>query len=549
MKRLLIIGLDGATFDVLHPLIRSGLMPNLASVMERGSEQRLQSTVPPVTPTAWASFMTGKNPGQHGILDFRLFDRATRQDTFVNATFIDSPTIWEYLSSEGVRVGLLNLPMTFPPRPVNGFVVSGFDTPSLQAQFTYPESLRADILQRWPEYDFVPSWAVGAVQSQRKLSAFTAAVSAAFKVRTEVAEHLVSCYEPDVFMVHYQNLDVLQHKAWGYLTGELPASELSASRGEVLGCLSELDACIGKLLSLPHFGDSDVLIVSDHGFGPHKGYILPNVLLEHWGYLKRVPALEKDRRPQFLGRFREGLRQSRLSSLRRSYAQLGRLRWRIRRRLQPRPHWMERARRRDIASELRVDWAVSRAVVGMAEIYGFVQVLETGPGREAAVNDLIRRFQAVTHPNSGETLFEAVLRSETVLQGPHSGAADLVLIPSEGWTVIREVSGTGPVEDIPSKSLGTHRLMGILVAAGPSFQAASSPSGARLVDLAPTILHGFGLPVPDDMDGRVLAELFREQQPVATMLVGQPGQQEAEPLSADETASLEERLRALGYLA
>ncbi len=145
-KRVFIIGLDGATFDVLNPLMAAGRMPNLKQLIDTGTSGILYSTKPPITPAAWTTFMTGKGPGRHGIVDFEKYDVKTNRLSFNSTYEIREKTIWEMLSEKGFHVGSINLPMTYPPRRVNGFMISGFETPNTETDFTFPPELKMEII-------------------------------------------------------------------------------------------------------------------------------------------------------------------------------------------------------------------------------------------------------------------------------------------------------------------------------------------------------------------------------------------------------------------
>ena len=158
VRRVLILGLDGATWDVLDPMIAAGRMPALKKFIEAGSAGVLHSTTPPITPAAWTTFMTGKGPGRHGIVDFEKYHVHTHELTF-NSTFeIREQTLWELLSDKGLRVGSINVPMTYPPTPVNGFMISGFETPSTDVDFTYPPELKQEIMREIPNYNYRTNW-------------------------------------------------------------------------------------------------------------------------------------------------------------------------------------------------------------------------------------------------------------------------------------------------------------------------------------------------------------------------------------------------------
>lgn len=130
-NKVMVIGLDGATFRVIDPLVARGELPGLARLMAGGTRGTLESTLPPLSPTAWASFITGKNPGKHGIFDFLRRRPGSYEFLPVNGASIRARTLWSRLSEGGVRVGVVNVPMTYPPPPVNGFIISGMDSPRL----------------------------------------------------------------------------------------------------------------------------------------------------------------------------------------------------------------------------------------------------------------------------------------------------------------------------------------------------------------------------------------------------------------------------------
>ena len=128
-KKMLIIGWDGATFDMIKPLVEQGQMPNIASLMQNGVWGPLESTLPPLTPVAWTSISTGVNPGKHGIFDALTYDHEKRKLSFVNASMRKVKPLWSILSEMNRTVGVMNVPVTYPPEEVNGFVISGMFTP------------------------------------------------------------------------------------------------------------------------------------------------------------------------------------------------------------------------------------------------------------------------------------------------------------------------------------------------------------------------------------------------------------------------------------
>lgn len=530
---LLIVGFDGASFDGLVPLCERGVMPALSRLLATGASGPLESVLPPITPAAWASFMTGKSPGRHGIFDFRVYDPRTYRDAFVSRLHLRDDTIWDALARAERRVAVVNLPMMYPPPGGDVTVVSGFDTPSVASAFTNPPGLRNRILAAFPDYAFVaePDPTDPDLRDESRFETFVAAVERSLEQRTRLAEMLVADGPLDVLAVHYQDVDVLQHKAWR----EIVRPDVAPARAaRVRDVFARLDGCLTRLTTAMGAG-ARVLVVSDHGFGDHRGRVYPNVLLARWGYLS------------WPGRWRARLERSvrkRLASV-----GLGRRRARL--------DWFQRSRSEGFDRALPVRWSHTTAYVALAEIHGLLYVNQRGrepegivePGAETAriVAELAERFGSVRDPHDGAPVFERVVRgADAYPDDPHRVRPDLVLVPRGGFSVYRDLNLRRWIEhyDVPG---GTHRSTGVLVAAGPGIRPGRI--AANLVDAAPTILASQGVPVPDDLDGRVLTELFAEPPAVRYVPPTTPaGGARGGELDASEEAQVRERLRALGYM-
>ncbi len=249
VKRWLILGLDGATFDVFEPLMKAGKMPHLRRLTQEGVSGTLLSTKPPMTPAAWTTFMTGKGPGRHGIIDFERYDPRTGKLSF-NSTFqIREKTIWEILSGKGLKVGSINLPMTYPPTPVNGFMISGFETPSTDVDFTWPASLKDDILRQFPNYSYKTHWKRKVFGGDRLYRDNLDYIKRTFWQGLDLAKYCTERFEGwDVMMVLLKFVDNLQHKAWKYIDPNLPADSSARSQAAA-ECFTELDRVIGEFES------------------------------------------------------------------------------------------------------------------------------------------------------------------------------------------------------------------------------------------------------------------------------------------------------------
>ncbi len=533
--RLLIIGLDGATFDVLDPMMEAGRMPHLKEFIDNGVAGVLNSTKPPVTPAAWTTFMTGKGPGQHSILDFEKFDTKTHTLSFNSTYEIREKTLWELLSEKGLRVGSINVPMTYPPCPVNGFMISGFETPSIDAEFTWPPNLKHDILRAVPNYNYHTNWRRRAFGGETLLAENLEYICNSFEQGWQLTRYCGDRFGWDVLMALFKLVDNLQHKTWKYLDprykGKYPR------RAEMVAtCFTRLDDVLAKLFDYAADHNATVLIMSDHGHGSLDGKAQPNLLLKKWGYL----AL---RDPWQQAVTRAGHWLHRLTKGKATRFQQG---------------------NRGIERELAVDWSRTKACVMHAGIYGFLYINLKGRGPYGVVDaanyeglrdELTERFRnATTRDKQGRTIqiFPEVYRTEELYgcsRAENPDLPDLLLEPRPGLAVVRRIRGYQPIRWYSETRLeGTHRVEGILALGGPNVRRGERLE-ANIVDITPTALAALGLRVPVDMEGRVLCEAFTSEPVIEREPpVKKVAEERAEVYTEAERKVLEERLADLGYL-
>lgn len=533
--RVLIIGLDGATFDVLGPLMERGRMPRLKAFIERGVAGILESTKPPITPAAWTTFMTGKGPGRHGIVDFEKYDVRNHRLTF-NSTFeIREKTIWELLSEKGLRVGSINVPMTYPPRPVNGFMISGFETPSIDADFTWPRDLKQEILREIPNYNYRTNWRRKALGGMQMLKENLDYISGSFEQGWQLTQYCGDKYGWDVLMVVFKLVDNLQHKAWKYLDPKFNASyPQQAEMAEQ--CFVALDDVLGKLFDYADANGATTLIMSDHGHGSLEGKAQPNLLLRNWGYLKLRSNWQQ-------AQTRAAYWSHRLTKGKATRFEQG---------------------NRGVDADLAIDWSQTKACVMHAGIYGFLYLNLAGrgphgivqPDEYEAVRDEIRErlLAATARTRDGKTIriFPEVFKTEELYRcgrDEYPDMPDLLLSPQPGLAVVRKIRGRTPVRWTPLHRLeGTHRVEGVFALGGPQVRAGEKLD-ANIVDMAPTVLAALGLRVPADMEGAVLANAFK----TAPIIEHEPplkkvAEEHEEVYSDEQKRILEERLSELGYL-
>jgi predicted AlkP superfamily phosphohydrolase/phosphomutase len=576
-RRVLIIGLDGATLDLVEPWVAEGKLPNFGRVLADGAVGRLQSTIPPMTFPAWTSLMTGKNPGQHGVFDFTEREPDGYGIRFVNSHWIKAPTMWRTLSEAGRRIGVVSVPVTYPPSPVNGLMISGFDAPGLtrgkaDARAMFPPELHQELTEKLGGYAVSASAGALVDRPDKALRAILATVDQ--KIRC--AKYLYAKEPWDVFMVVLGETDMTGHLFWKYHDPRSPLSVAGATdawRDAILTVYQRADAFIGDMLKSA-WPSTTTILVSDHGFGGAGDTAVSlNLWLEQAGFL----------------RFRAASRTGPLDALR---ARLGELTTegidqvkRLGRKVLPSAWkaWVFRTRRTMVnrmESYLRfgaIDWEHTRAFADENPYYPQIWLNVRGrepygtvaPGREYEElrERLIRELRTWIDPDTGAPVVHTALPREAVYSGPYVDRSPDVLIQwnlKHGYSYVSRRSEPHRTRaairrldrrERASLKSGAHRDLGLLVMVGDVVRPGTAIRDARIVDVAPTVLHLAGLPVPDDMDGKVLEDVLDEQfrRSTAVRYVRRDGGEDGaapaeEAYSSEDTAVIEERLKSLGYI-
>lgn len=552
-RKAFVIGLDSATFDILLPMARKGLLPNLARLLNEGAWGELESTFPPVTPPAWSSFMTGKNPGKHGVFDFYAPPSVDYERQVLNARSIRARTLGRMLSDLGARVGLVNVPITHPPEKIEGFVIPGLQYAfSPEHGFTHPPELLQEIQEKFGAYEV----AFGDEKSlyTNELDTFIERWERIHSVRTKTVLYLMASRPWNLFMVVFSSIDMIQHHFWKFHDASHPLHDalLRERYGPVIEKFyQKIDASVGEILSRLD-EETVVLVASDHGAGPELQSFYLNRWLMREGLLKvraRFYPLVRFKFPHLFYKVLGRLRCSAIS-------------WTI-----PMSLYRALKDRVDPRDGLRlaqlIDWARTQAFAGNhteQAIYINVRgrepagVVEPGEEYERLRDRIIDRLAGLKDPATGERAVDGIWKKEELYHGPYlPQAADIYFLMRGGSIIARKELQYRELFRPPDKTSGTHRMEGVFVIAGRGVQRGARLKGLKIYDAAPTLLYSIGLPVPDDMDGRVAVEAFEkgwvEAHPIRH-IVAPPQDTDTEGgiYGAEDAEKIRETLKSLGYM-
>lgn len=455
--RLAVIGLDCATPQLVFERFRDEL-PNLSRLMAGGIYGDLESCHPPITVPAWTCMLSSRDPGELGFYGFRnRRDRSYDGYRVVNSSAVHVRRVWDYLGDKGLRSILLGVPQTYPPRPINGEMVTCFLTPSTREEFTYPPALRREV-------DEVAGGYILDAEGFRtdNKQAIADQIFEMTRRRFRVARHLVTQHPWDFFMMVEMGPDRIHHGFWKYFDPSHPKHEPGSEWAHIIpDYYRYVDQELGELLAtLP--GDCAVMVVSDHGAKTMVGGICFNEWLMRQGYLtlKSVPT-----------------------------------------KVTP-------------FAKVEIDW--DRTVAwGDGGYYGrlFINVRGREPrgivpasDYEAVRDRIIADIEAIEDP-SGRTIGSVAMRPEQLYRATNGVAPDLIVyFGNLDWRSVGSV-GHGSIHTFDNDTGpddANHAQHGICIMRTPGRTGGRRLDGLRLYDIAPTILDLYGIPAPAEMQGRVV---------------------------------------------
>ncbi|MBN2463321.1 MAG: alkaline phosphatase family protein [Dehalococcoidia bacterium] len=496
MLKLMLIGLDGATFRIIDPLCSEGKLPNLERLITNGAHGILESTFPPITAPAWTSLATGKNPGKTRVFGtlLRTSDHSFEKRPMNSVDIKKARAYWDYLSAAGIKVGVVNYPWLYPPYELNGVMISGLGSDP-EGKIFYPSDLGDLVRKECGRYRIIVPFNDPKYYNNTPL--FIKEILELLEINSKTLNFLLKS-DLEVLTFVFSASDLVQHYMWKYIDSSHPYYSQRESEKYLPAFVEiwqKIDNILGDILgALPQ--NANMIVVSDHGFGPHKSSFYTNSWLEEEGYLFRRRS---SRNAQKLIDFVR-LLLSKIPLLYNNLTLLP-LAKRIKKVRDALPIDMERS----AAFSLVTTSFVGEIYINKPLIFHQCQSQQIQLLKDEIVQKLQRTCNSLG-------LHLKVYSPGDLYSGQYVNLAPDILFEIDDFECgIHYGFHTKLFQRPPDNPahMGNHKKEGIFIAYGPDIKQGAVTGGARIYDIAPTTLHLCGLPVPTDIDGRVLTEVFR----------------------------------------
>jgi len=521
--KIIVIGLDGASFHLIDSWINQGELPNLKKIKENGVWGDMKSCLPPVTSPNWKCYSTGKNPGKLGIFWWENIDMKNKKIYSPRSRIYKNKELWDYIGETGRRVGILNMPTTYPPKKVNGFMVSGAPD-ALDENFTYPSDLEYYLKKNY-DYKINPESLVPDYSVPENSEKYVREVMEIIESRFEVAKDLLEKWNLDFLHITIFYINMLHHYFWN--------NEYVKSAWKLI------DKKIGELIKKEEY---NVIIMSDHGSNEVEVIFNINVWLEKEGYLKINKKIYNFSNLLL----KLGINQEKLTKLT-NISYIGK----IFRKVLPRriisiiPGEDGVIRGKD--KKYIIDWDKTKVLAsGQGPIY--LNVNRNTEEYKNIVEDLIAKLENLKNPSNNKKIINKIYKKDDIYSGKYINEAPSLIADQAKGVRISDDLGKKNVLEFPKKVnarsprswRAENKKIGLFMAYGPDIKKNKRVEDVSILDLAPTILHMFNIPIPKDMDGRVLKEIFKEDSVLA--------KREISYYDVDEKESIREKVKGLKIL-
>lgn len=514
---MIVLGLDGATFSLIRPWAEAGELPTFQRLLEDSVSGPLESTEPPVTIPAWLTFATSRTPEDLDMYGFSHFNRETRELELTHDEYVPGK-LWDVVSDQGGRSVVFNIPGSYPWQAIDGTIIAA--APEYKTAYAYPED-------RWDELvELVDGYRLR-IDAEPGSDEYVEQALELVEKRFTAFEHFIEKENPTLAVGLIRATDRVAHHYWN--TDVIETNDL-------LRVYRAVDDRLERFLE--RHEDENVLVMSDHGFEAIDSYFAVNHVLEQADLVQLTDSA--DRTQAALGQLRVGARKL--------LSKLGLLTF-VRRHVSE-----ERVRSIPSGTTLgldnalnlgRIDWDETVAVADSGGKTMLIYVLEDDlDAREPLIDEVESTLDAAAAAEGIDVTFTRPQRA-----GVHTPDLKMT-VQSKGVYTSSRFDVDGPVFHDDSSG---HAMDGIFVGRGPAFRTGSLDD-ARLIDVAPTVLHGLGMAIPEYMTGHVL-DVFDPESEVGSLEV------DYYPFSGDEAISeggiggddekqteVKRRLRELGYI-
>ncbi len=492
--------------------------------------------------------MTGMNPGRHGVFDFYAAPSFGYNRPVLNSGYIKAKTLWRILSDYGKRVGVVNMPMTSPPEEINGFMIPGMQyAVDSDKALTWPPDLLKEIKREVGDYRIIYGDILSIYKDDFRL--LLKNWREIVDIREKTILYLMEKYEWDVFASVFYSIDVMQHHFWRFYDKAHPQYIISAYEDIIPEFYRYVDNSLGRIMAKLD-KNTLFLIVSDHGAGMETEAFYMNNWLHDKGLLtfkKEYEPLWKIRWPHV---FYKVLRRAGVKAIE----------WTVPLKHLPRLYRNLDPREGLFTHEL-IDWSKTKAYSGNHTEQGvYINLKGREPGgivdnkEYDSIRDDIKDGLAELKNDKGLKLADKIYYKEELYTGPYDHLApDLLVLMSGGKCLIQKEIYHKKLIERANKTSGTHRVDGVFLAKGNHILQGGNKGHFDIIDVAPTILYAMGLPVPEDMDGKIMEEIFDKEflksNQLKTSAASAPYSPENNGIHDEkESGEIKEMLRGLGYM-
>lgn len=461
-QKVIVFGLDCATPQLVFDRYISDL-PFLSSLMQKGVWGNLRSTTPAITVPAWMSMLSSRDPGDIGVYGFRSRKAGSAYDSIDIATSSSMKRVkkvWDYLGDEGLRSSLLGVPGTYPPSQINGKMVTCFLTPDSSVDFTYPQELKKEVLDACGSEDYIFDVAN---RTQTPPEVVLKQIYAMTRQRIAVMQNWINKGDWEFLMYVEMGVDRIHHYLWQYMDPthkEYVAGNIFEQ--QIRDYYRFVDTELQKLMALaPH--DAIVYVVSDHGAKRMDGMFVINEWLMKEGYLV---LKEYPQSPRSIEKCDVDWSKTRAWAWGGFYSRLF----------------------------INVEGREPQGCVPQAEVAALIQELRD-------------KLSQVPGPD-GKEIVKAMYTAPELYPSPTGDVPDLLIFWGDLYYKVAGTIGYHALyidHDDRGLDYGVHDWDGIFMKYDPRKpEQKGKREGLNILDVAPTILHDFGIEAPSSMRGKII---------------------------------------------